>query len=280
MRYQFLDPGPAKLIEMSGLPTEGGIAVATRSTGYNTDEDEVLQLGIVDLSGTELFFKTVKPQNKEEWEQSDATGGITPADVEGLPELYQFEEEVSDLFENADVVVGQHTAFLQEVIESSWITLPALQDLDLISLFCASHSTTDYRNEPAAVATLEGIAEYYGIQLDESSALATARTVAACYQALVKEHVDERASKGEAYWTRYNEETAEEAARNAAREAIIQKREKNFNRMNGLLWVASGFIFISLGIQLYQNGWDTGFVIIAIVAAVFAFSRAVVNFRK
>lgn len=280
MRYQFFDPGDERLIETSELPTDSGIAVAVRSTGYDTDEDEVVQLAIVDLDGNELFFKTVKPQNKEEWSPSDATGGIAPSDVEGLPELYHFEQEVSDLFENAKVVVGMHMPFLEEVIESSWVTLPVFTGQDLSSLFCASHSTVDYRTEPAAVATLAGIAEYYGVQLDETSALGTARAEAACYRALVKEHADQREAKGAAYWARRDERMAEENARKDAMNEIARKREKNFNRMNGLLWVASALIFVSLGIQLYQNGWDMGFIVIAVAAAVFAASRAIVNFRK
>lgn len=280
MRYQFLDPGDEKLIQTSELPTEKGIALAVRSTGYDVEDDEVLQLAVVDFDGNELFFKTVKPQNKEDWTPSDATGGLTPSDVADQPELYQFEEEVSDLFENVDVVVGQHMPFIEEIIESSWVTLPAFDGLDLISLFCASHCTDDYRNEPAAVATLAGIADYYGIAYGGTSLPDEARAVVACYRALVKEHADERAAKGEAYWARHNERLAEEEARDAAKKAIMQKREKNFNRMNGLLWVASALIFVSLAIQMYQRGFDVGFIIICIAVAVFAATRAVVNFRR
>lgn len=280
MQYQFFDPGDEKLIETSDLPIENGIAVAVRSTGYDADSDEVLQLAIVDLDGNQLFSQTVKPQNKEEWAASDATGGLTPADVADLPELYQYEQEISDLFENAEVVVGQHVPFLDEVIESSWVTLPSYDGQDLISLFCASHCTVDYRSEPAAVATLAGIAGYYGIPADESTVVSTAQTIASCYRALVQEHIDERANKGEAYWARRDQRLAEEAARDAASDAFVQKREKNLNRANGMLWVCAALIFVSIAIQLYQRGFDTGLVVVSCIAAGFMLSRAVTNFRK
>ena len=280
MRYEFFDPGDEELIEASELPLEGGIAVALRSTGYDTDEDEVLQLAIVDFGGSELFSKTVKPQNKEKWEPSEASGGLAPADVEDAPELFQFEEEVSDLFENASLVVGQHMPFVQDVIESSWVTLPAFQPFDLVERFCASHCTTDYRNEPAAIATLEGIARYYGIDADESTALGTARAIAACYRALVGEHAEQRAAKGEAYWERREQRLAAEAAANASVNAAARLREKRFNQMNGLLWVAGGIIFVSLIIQLYQRGGDVSFMVVCGAFAVFCFIRAVANFRK
>ena len=279
MRYLFLDPGDEKLIETSELPTDG-IAVALLSTGYDTEKDEVLRLSVVSLDGEERFAKTVKPQNAEEWDTADAAGGITPADVAEAPELYQFEEEVSDLFENAPVVVAQHLPYVEGIVESSWVTLPEFKGVDLIAQFCASHCTDDYRDGPATAATLAGIADYYGIACDESDTTATARTVAACYRALVKEHADERAAKGEDYWNRRDERLAEEAARNEGANATARLREKRMNQMNGLLWVAAGLIFISLIIQLWQRGGDVGFMVVAGAFAVFAFIRAVVNFRK
>ena len=280
MQYQFFDAGDEKLIELSELPLQGAIAIALRSTGYDTEEDEVVQLSIVDLDGNELFSKTVKPQNREEWEPGDASGGIAPADVEDAPELYQFEEEISDLFEKAPLVIGQHMAFAEEVIESSWVTLPEFEGFDIVEQFCQTHSTADYRAEPAAVATLEGIAAYYGLEGDTSSTEGSAQLAAACYRALVAEHVEQREAKGAEYWERRERRLAEEAAKDESANAAHRLREKRLNQMNALLWVAGGLIFISLIIQLYQRGGDVGFMVICGAASVFCFIRAVVNFRK
>ncbi len=280
MKYQFLDPGADKLVEESELPTEGVIALAIRATGYDTEDDEVVALSIVDLNGKELFAKTVKPQNKEEWGVSDASGNITPADVAEAPELFQFEEEISDLFENATLVVAQSTSFAEGIIEQSWVTLPAFEGFDLVERFRAAHCTADYLGEPAAAASLQGIAEYYGLPAERPTLTDEARMVAQAYQAYVKEHVDERAARGPEYWKDHDERKAEENARIEAANAVIRKREKNFNRMNGLLWVAAGIIFTSLVIQLYQRGGDTGLMVVCGAFAVFAYFRAVANFRR
>ncbi len=280
MQYEFFNPGDERILEMSELSTAGAIALAVRATGYDTEEDEVVELSIVDFEGKELFSKVVKPQNHEEWEPSDASGGIAPADVAEAPELYQFEEEVSVIFEEAEFAAGQHMLFVKEIIESSWVTLPDYVGRDIIEDFRECHCTSDYRNQPATIATLESIASYYGITADESSTLGTARTIAACYKALVKEYADQREAKGADYWLRREQRLAEEAARNESANSAARLREKRFNQMNGLLWVAAALIFVSLIIQLYQRGGDVSFMVICGAFAVFATIRAIANFRK
>lgn len=279
MRYLFLDPGDDALIEMSEMPVESGIAVALRTTGYDADEDEVIALSIVDFDGNELFAKTVKPQNAEDWEASDASGGLSPADVADAPELYQFEEQISELFENAEIVVAQHLPFAKAMIEQSWVTLPDFRGFDLLEGFRKSHCTDDYRGEPAAAVAFDGVAGYYGLS-NGTTLTDEARAVASAYKALVKEHADERAAKGEGYWDAHDARMAEQAADDAKAQAVAAKREKNLNRMNGLLWVAACLIFISLDIQLYQRGADVGAMIVGGAIAVFALIRAIANFRK
>ena len=118
IEYRFFDRGDEALIKAAEMPLEGGVAVAVRTTGYEVGTDEVVQMSIVDFDGNELFSQTVKPQNIEEWSDSDAAGGLLPADVTDLPELFQFEDEIIELFENASIVVGQHIGFISEIIES------------------------------------------------------------------------------------------------------------------------------------------------------------------
>lgn len=280
MDYRFLEPEDEKLLELASLPTKDGIALAMRTTGFGADEAEVLDLAIVDLDGNELFAQTVKPQNTETWEPSDATGGIAPKDVEEAPELYQFEEEISDLFENASIAVASYLPFAENAIESSWVTLPQFEGFDLVSRFCETHCTNDYPNEPATAASLQGIADYYGITCDSESTKGLAVATAACYRALAAELADAREAKGDEYWRRREERLAKEAEGQQTLSKAARIREKRFNQMNGLLWVAAGLIFISLIIQLYQRGGDIGFMVVCGAFAVFAFIRAVANFRK
>lgn len=280
MQYRFFYPGDEKILEYADLPTQGVIALSLFTTGYDIDDDETIELSVVDLDGNELFSKRVRPQNKEGWDNLEASGGILPKDVQDAPELFQFEEELSDLFENASLVVADHVDFATNMIESSWVTLPALEKLDLIERFLECHCTADYTDRPAAAAALDGIAAYYNVECGGSTTMSRAHCVAACYHALVAECVEQRDAQGEAHWQKHRERLAEEAAKNASAEAVVKMREKRLNQMNGLLWICGAFIFISLVIQLYQRGYDMSLMVVCGIAAVFAFSRAIVSFRR
>lgn len=280
MEYKFLDRDDETLIETSELQCSHGIAVAVRTTGYELGHDEVVELAIVDFDGNVQFSQRVKPQNAGDWGASDASGGLSPEDVEDAPELYQFEDEIIELFEKAETIACQHLPFTKDVIEASWVSLPNFEGADVIELFCQSHCSTDHPGEPAVAASLPAITAYYGLPEVDATAIGEAALIAACYQAIVAEHVKEREAKGEEYWKQYDESKAGERAELERRQANARLREHRMNQMNGLLWIAGAIIFTSLAIQLYQRGGDIGVILISVAMAVFAASRGVVNFRK
>ena len=273
--YQYLDRADEDLIAVSELPVEEGIAVAVRTTGYELGTDEIVELSICDLQGNSLFSQVVKPQNIEEWSDAEASGAIMPADVADSPELYQFEDEIRGLFENASVVVGQHIGFIREMVEASWVALPDFEGFDLIEQFCASHSAVDYPGQPAAVATLAGVAQYYGVVDDEADASGIARTVAASYLKLVEEHARVRADKGAEYWERYRARIAEAARGDAQEQAAERGKEIHSLRINAMLWLCAAAIFSNLAVQMHLRGVDFGFVVVAVVAAVFFAVRCI-----
>lgn len=306
MEYSFFDQGDERLLEIAQLPLEGGIAIAMHTTGYATQGDEVVELAIADMEGKPLFAKRVKPQNIEEWQASEASGGIASSDVANLQELYQYEDEIMELVENASFVICEHLPFTHALMEASWIALPDYEGFDLNEEFRKSHCTKDYPKEAATAVALSDIVHYYGLDLeaeestqaaasnadspansDEQDAAApteavikNAALIAACYKKLIEEHASQRDAKGAAYWEAYERRLAEEATQNASKNAVAQMREKRLNQMNGLLWISGAIIFISLVIQLYQRGFDVGFMVIAGAVAVFCLIRGIANFRK
>lgn len=280
MEYRFFDRGDEELIETSELQCSQGIAVAVRTTGYEMGHDEVVELAIVDFDGNVRFSQRVKPQNADDWSASDASGGISPEDVADASELYQFEDEITELFEQAEVVACQHLPFTEGVIESSWVSLPAFEGVDIIELFCQSHCSTDHPDAPAVAASLPAITAYYGLPDVDGTTIGVAALIAACYKAIVAEHTSEREAKGADYWQRYDQGKAQERAQTEKRQANARLREHRMNQMNGLLWFAGAIIFTSLAIQLYQRGGDIGVIVISVAMAIFAASRGIVNFRK
>lgn len=276
LEYRFLDRDDETLIATSELPVEEGIAVDVRTTGYEIGVDEVVQLSIVDFEGNELFSQTVKPQNIEEWSDENASGGIMPSDVAEAPELYQFEDEIIALFEKASIVVGLHMEFIHEIIESSWVSLPACEECDLSKEFCASHCAVDYPGQPAAVAALPGIAGYYDVECDESGVSGSARTVASCYIALVKEHAEERLGKGAAYWESYERRLEEERKNDQKLQAANRLEELKALRTNAILWLCGAAILSNLAVQLFIRNMNGGFVAIAVAAAIYAAVRWII----
>lgn len=306
MEYSFFDQGDERLLEMAQLPLEGGIAVALHTTGYATQGDEVVELAITDMDGTPLFAKRVKPQNIEDWPASEASGGIVPADVADLQELYQYEDEIMELVEKASFVVCEHLPFAHALMEASWVALPNYEGFDLNEEFRKSHCTRDYPGQAATAVALSDIARYYDLDCAKETGAATgasnadaladsasedpaapseaiieqAALIARCYRKLVEEHIAKRDAKGPSYWEAYERRLADETAQNASVDAVAQMREKRLNQMNGLLWISGAIIFISLVIQLYQRGYDTGFMVIAGAVAVFCIIRGIGCFRK
>ena len=280
MDYAYRDQGDERLLELAALPRENGRVIALRTTGYSFTGDEIVELVIGDLDGNVLFDQRVKPQNVEEWHASEASGGISPADVENEQELFTYEDEIRALFEKASIVVCDHAAFAKALFDASWISLPAFQEFDLNDEFRNAHCAKGYPDEPASATSLADMCAYYGIDRAAQTAAGEAADIAACYRAFVDEHERERLQKGASYWEERERRLAEQSARNASSNATARLREKRMNQMNGLLWVAGAIIFVSLIIQLWQRGGDMGLTIMAGSVAVFCLIRAIANFRK
>lgn len=281
MEYRFFDSGDEALIRNSELPTEDVVAIAVRTTGYNADKDEVLELAIVDLDGTVLFNQRVKPQNVEDWDaSSDAAGGIAPADVEDAPELYQFEDEIVEHIQGARSVVAAHVPFVKSMLEQSWVSIPDFGGFDVVEEFRLLHCAADYPSQPATVATLEGAIEYYGFDCDAATCLGSARGAADCYKALIDESKRERQSKPEGHWDAHDRRVAEEKAAEERRQAALRARDRKAAIINAFMWSMSAIIFTGVGIQLYQRGADGGALAICGAMVVFAISRAIINLVK
>ena len=280
MEYAFLETSDEALVEGAKLPLEKGAAIGLFTTGYDVASDETVAISIVDMDGSVLFSEKVKPHNREEWSACEASGVIGPEDVAEAQALYELEDEMTEVLEELDFVLCQHVDFVKAMLDRSWIAMPNRVVVDVCELFRLSHSAKGYPDEPATVATIEGISEYYGFVVDLSTTEGVARAVNNAYRSIVGEFVQQRDSKGQEHWDAYYERMAEQSSEDDDARRIAQLRERRYNQMNALLWVAGGIIFTSLVIQLYQNGGDIGFMIIAGAAAAFAYVRAVINWNK
>lgn len=82
------------------------ISYDMETTGFDPQDDDILQLSIVDGDGNELFNKLFKPTKKNEWPKAAAVNGITPERVQDCPAFQAWTGQVQEIFDQADVIVG------------------------------------------------------------------------------------------------------------------------------------------------------------------------------
>ena len=90
------------------------IILDTETTGLNAYLDEILSLAIIDAdTGDVLHNKLYGTAQRKEWPGAEAVNGISPADVAGLPTLYEDEEQAiaAEIIGAADWIGGWNVDF-------------------------------------------------------------------------------------------------------------------------------------------------------------------------
>lgn len=113
------------------------ISYDMETTGFDPQNDDILQLSIVDGDGNELFNKLFKPTKKNEWPEAAAVNGITPERVQDYPAFQAWTGQVQEIFDQADVVVGYNQRnFDDRFLKANGIKIdPAKENHDLMLEF-------------------------------------------------------------------------------------------------------------------------------------------------
>lgn len=132
-RYQEI----AKKIEHDLKISPKVISYDMETTGFDPQNDDILQLSIVDGDGNELFNKLFKPTKKNEWPEAAAVNGITPERVQDCPVFQAWTGQVQEIFDQADVVVGYNQRnFDDRFLKANGIKIdPAKENHDLMLEF-------------------------------------------------------------------------------------------------------------------------------------------------
>lgn len=132
-RYQEI----AKKIEHDLKTSPKVISYDMETTGFDPQNDDILQLSIVDGDGNELFNKLFKPTKKNEWPEAAAVNGITPERVQDCPAFQAWTGQVQEIFDQADVVVGYNQRnFDDRFLKANGIKIdPAKENHDLMLEF-------------------------------------------------------------------------------------------------------------------------------------------------
>lgn len=97
------------------------ICFDTETTGLS-DEDEIIQLSIADVNGTEILNQYFRPNDylmERRWDDASAVTGIYPEDVADCPSLSdpEIHAQIQAIFDSADIVIGYHVCYDVKMME-------------------------------------------------------------------------------------------------------------------------------------------------------------------
>lgn len=87
------------------------ICLDLETTGFDKQNDEILQFSIVDGNGITLLNEYVKPVRHSEWPQAMTVNNITPEMVNNASTLVELMPRLKEIFENAEIIVGYNSDY-------------------------------------------------------------------------------------------------------------------------------------------------------------------------
>lgn len=156
------------------------------TTGLDPDDDEILQVAIIDGSGTVLFKSLVKPSRHESWPAAQAVTGLSPEDVADGPSLACCKASIEDALKDTELLVGFNLAFDLCFLHAAAIDVPACRYFDVM-------------REYAPVAQVRGkygrflwrplheCARHYGVEFIPHDALSDVQATMQCFTRMLND---------------------------------------------------------------------------------------------
>ena len=168
------------------------IVLDVETTGTDIYSDEILQVSIINEQGEILLDSYVKPQKHSEWKKAEAMHGITPATVANSPSIEQLKEQIQNIIDEADIIVGYNIdAFdIQFLEESAGINFKDKDTYDVMLAFAPIYGDYNKRYGNYKWQSLSTCANYYNYEFNAHNSLEDTKATLYCYQK-IKEYKDE-----------------------------------------------------------------------------------------
>lgn len=171
---------------VSGIELSKVIVVDTETTGLDESKDEVLSLSIVDGNGAVLFDHLIKPAHRKRWPNATEIHEIKWADVKNEKTLLEYEEELSDIFCSAALIVGYNVEFDLKMLRASGAIIPcSVETFDVMEQYAEVHGKWSEWQGKKAFVKLTECAKHYGYAFQAHSSLEDAKATAHCFRALM-----------------------------------------------------------------------------------------------
>ena len=110
------------------------IVLDTETTGLSPSEDEILQLSIIDQTGSVPFDEYFKPK-ADSWDDAMAVNGITPDMVKDKMPISNHKDQIEAILSGAELIVGYNVGFDLSMLEGEGIDLPDIPVYDVMREF-------------------------------------------------------------------------------------------------------------------------------------------------
>lgn len=164
------------------------IVLDTETTGLRSSVDELLQVSIIDSEGNTLFDEYINPLVATHWDDATAINGITPKMVSDKHNIIEHKQELIDILNSTDVIVGYNTQFDLDFLSSVGIENKNAKVVDVMLDFAPIYGEWSENYGCYKWQKLTTCADYYNYDWGEDNAhnsLSDCRATLFCYQQLL-----------------------------------------------------------------------------------------------
>lgn len=111
------------------------IVLDTETTGLSPLNDEMLQLSIIDGEGNKLFDELLKPTKNKSWKEAEKINHISPRMVADKYDIDYYHDEVQEILNSADCIIGYNTDFDLAFLRFSKFEIPQCKIIDVMLMY-------------------------------------------------------------------------------------------------------------------------------------------------
>lgn len=176
-----------KIPSKSNIDTEI-VVIDTETTGLYYYDDEILQISIIDDTGSILYHSYIKPIYSLKWDEATMVNGITPKMVENAPTIIEEMPNINSILYGVKKIIGYNIEFDLKFLLEWGLKLPnTCEIIDVMEAFASVYGEySEYFGE-YKWQKLSICAAYFGYEWGDDKAhdsLADCRATLYCYKKL------------------------------------------------------------------------------------------------
>lgn len=159
------------------------------TTGTNFDKDEILKLSIIDRNNNVLFNELIKPIHKRKWDDAETVNHISPQDVKTAKPITDYLQQLQEIFDKAELLVGYNLEFDMNFLSNSGILFREQKQFDVMLEFAEIYGEYNKRFGDYKWQKLSKCAAYYHYKWEGRAhdSLADTKATLFCFEEMIKE---------------------------------------------------------------------------------------------